>query len=133
MSTLSVEDQAFAIMAPRKLHQMFKIPATDKHDVLKVTYAIAGPDIGEDVPTILFCGGMFGTRYMAMSYNIFAENQRVRMIFFDRSVHIFVNLTVLSLQFSVLKIATRDRPPLHRYPNRRQTFSKAQLTPSDPD
>lgn len=86
ISETSPEEQAINITAPRKLHQIFTLPDTDKHGKLKVTYAIAGPDIGEDVPTILFCGGMFGTRYMAMWYNLFAEKQRVRMIFIDRSV-----------------------------------------------
>jgi hypothetical protein len=30
---------------------------------MKVTYAMAGPEEGKDVPTILFCAGMFGTRF----------------------------------------------------------------------
>lgn len=84
ITTISPEEEAINLIAPRKLHQIFTLPATDEHPIVKVTYAIAGPDIGEDVPTILFIGGMFGTRYMAMWYNIFAEKQRVRMIFIDR-------------------------------------------------
>lgn len=87
MSNISAaEEQAIEAIAPRKLHQIFTLPATDKHEALKVTYSIAGPDIGEDVPTIFFCGGMFGTRYIAMWYNLFAERQRVRIIFTDRLV-----------------------------------------------
>jgi hypothetical protein len=86
--TTSPEEQAINLIAPRKLHQIFTLPDTDRHGILKVTYAIAGPDIGQNVTTILFCGGMFGTRYMAAWYNLFAEKQRVRMIFIDRLVNL---------------------------------------------
>lgn len=79
-----IEEQALEAIAPRKLHQIFTLPATDDHGPLKVSYAIAGPELGEEVPTIFFCGGMFGTRWMAMSYNFLAEKERVRMIFIDR-------------------------------------------------
>ncbi len=81
---ISPEEQAIIITASRKLHQIFTLQATDQHGPLKVTYSIAGPDIGEDVPTILFCAGMFGTRWMAAWYDSFAEKEKVRMIFIDR-------------------------------------------------
>ena len=71
MTSPSVEVQAIEITAPRKFHQIFTIPATDRRSTpLKVTYAIAGVEHGEDVPTILFCGGMFGTRWQALYMNV---------------------------------------------------------------
>lgn len=84
ISISSAEERAIGIAAPRKLHQIFTLPATDKHEALKVSYSIAGPEAGEDVPTILFCGGMFGGRWMAPGHNFYAEKERVRLIFIDR-------------------------------------------------
>lgn len=83
-SISSAEEQAIGLLAARKLHQIFTLPATDKHEALKVSYSIAGPEAGEDVPTIMFCGGMFGGRWMAPWHNFYAEKQRVRIIFIDR-------------------------------------------------
>ncbi|CAL3966310.1 unnamed protein product [Diplocarpon coronariae] len=80
----SIKDQAIELIAPRKFHRVFTLPKAGKYGGLKVTYSIAGPDIGEDVPTIVFCGGMFGMRWMAVAQNWFAERNRVRVIFVDR-------------------------------------------------
>ncbi|CZR54154.1 uncharacterized protein PAC_04037 [Phialocephala subalpina] len=84
ISITPAEEQAIGRLAPRKLHQIFTLPATDKHEALKVSYSIAGPEAGEDVPTILFCGGMFGGRWLAPWHNFYAEKERVRLIFIDR-------------------------------------------------
>ncbi|KAK2629427.1 hypothetical protein QTJ16_000247 [Diplocarpon rosae] len=81
----STTDQAIELVAPRKFHRVFTLPQTGKYGGLKVTYSIAGPDIGEHVPTIVFCGGMFGMRWMAIAQNWFAEQHRVRVIFIDRA------------------------------------------------
>lgn len=81
----SAEVQAIELIAPRKYHQSFKIPATATHGPLRVTYAIAGvADGGEDTPTILFCGGMFGSRWQAPFQNYIAEQEGVRIVYIDR-------------------------------------------------
>lgn len=80
----SAEEQAIELIAPRKYHQCFKVPATASHGPLRVTYGIAGIIDGEDVPTILFCGGMFGSRWQAVVQNHIAEQEGVRILFIDR-------------------------------------------------
>lgn len=80
----SPEKQAIELVAPRKFHQIFTIPATTEHEQLKLTYAICGKEDGEDTPTILFSGGMFGSRWQAPFQNWLAEKEEVRVIFIDR-------------------------------------------------
>jgi hypothetical protein len=53
---------------------------------LKVTYGIAGVPIAEDVPSILFCGGMYGVKWQAVFMNWLAEKEGVWVIFADRLV-----------------------------------------------
>ena len=88
MSLPSQEVQAIEKLAPRKFHRIFTAPDTDRHGPLKVSYAIAGVDVDERerVPTILFCGGMFGTRYIAPWFDWLAQTEGVRMILIDRFV-----------------------------------------------
>lgn len=80
----SLEVQAMEPSIPEKFSQVFTVPGTDKHGPLKVTYAIGGPEHGEDVPTILFCGGMLATRWMVEMINWAAEKEGVRVLFIDR-------------------------------------------------
>lgn len=80
----SLECQAMTALSPRKFHRIFKVPATVTHGPLNVTYSIAGVEKGEDIPTILFCGGMFGTRYQAYSLDWMATRDGVRVLFVDR-------------------------------------------------
>ncbi|CZT00370.1 uncharacterized protein RAG0_08419 [Rhynchosporium agropyri] len=80
----SAEDQALTFLSQRKFHQIFTLPATKTHEQLKVTYGIAGPDFEEDAPTILYCGGMFGTRYLATTQDWFATQKGVRILMIDR-------------------------------------------------
>ena len=87
ITVLSPELQAIEIIAPRKFHRIFTVPDTDTRGPLKVTYGIAGVEDGEDVPTILFCGGMFGIRWQAVFLNWLAEKERVRILFIDRFVY----------------------------------------------
>jgi hypothetical protein len=82
----SIESQALELNAPEKFHRDFTVPATDKHGLLRVTYAIGGPEHGEDVPTILFCSGMLATRWMAQMINWMAEKEGVRVLYIDRLV-----------------------------------------------
>jgi len=80
----SASDTAIDLVSPIKFHQSFTLLATEKHGPLKVTYAIAGVPIGEDAPTIFFCGGMFGSRYMAVWENYLASKIGVRVLHIDR-------------------------------------------------
>ncbi|KAH7354775.1 Alpha/Beta hydrolase protein [Rhexocercosporidium sp. MPI-PUGE-AT-0058] len=82
--SISAEEQAIIFISQRKFHRLFTLPATNSHDVLKVTYGIAGPDIGEDAPTILYIGGMFGTRYLAVTQDWFATQKGVRILMIDK-------------------------------------------------
>lgn len=87
MAVPSPELQAIEIIAPRKFHKIFAVPGTDTRGPLKVTYAIAGVQDGEGIPTILFCGGMFGVRWQAVFLNWLAEKEGVRILFIDRFVY----------------------------------------------
>lgn len=80
----SLDIQAITALAPRKFHQIFTTPATESHGPLKTSFSIAGIEHGENVPTILFCGGMFGTRWQAHSFDWMATRDGVRVIFIDR-------------------------------------------------
>lgn len=88
MALPSQEIHVIEKLASRKFHGIFTAPDTDKHGPLKVSYAIAGVDVeeGENIPTILFCGGMFGTRYIAPLFDWIAETEEVRMVLIDRFV-----------------------------------------------
>lgn len=79
------EEEAIKIISPRKFHRLFTLPGTENHGPLKVSYAIAGLEDG-DVPTILFCGGMFCTRWHLINYEHLAQKEGVRMVSIDRSV-----------------------------------------------
>lgn len=76
--------QAIELVSPWKFHQIFTVPATDTHGLLKVTYSIAGIEIGDEAPTILFCGGMFGSRWQALFLDWMATRDEVRVVFIDR-------------------------------------------------
>ena len=79
------EEQAVELIAQRKFHQIFTLPATGSHGPLKVTYSILGPPVEEDAPTVVFCGGMFGSRYPFMLIiNHLAEKHGVRVLCIDR-------------------------------------------------
>ncbi|KAH9214438.1 Alpha/Beta hydrolase protein [Leptodontidium sp. 2 PMI_412] len=82
--SISTEEQAITLISRRKFHRLFTLPATSTHESLKVTYGIAGPDIGEDAPTILYVGGMFGTRYLAITQDWLATQKGVRILMIDR-------------------------------------------------
>jgi len=79
------EEEAIKIISPQKFHRLFTLPATENHGLLKVSYAISGPEDG-DVPTILFCGGMFCTRWHMIQYEHLAQEEGVRIVSIDRSV-----------------------------------------------
>ena len=77
------EEAAIKIVSPLKFHRLFNLPATDDHGPLKVSYSIAGPEDG-DVPTCLFIGGMFCTRWLNIVYEHLAQQEGVRILSIDR-------------------------------------------------
>ena len=84
MSPKTAEVQAAEILAAKKFHQLFEAPATETRGPLRVSYSIAGIEEGEDVETIMFCGGMFGTRLQAVSMDWLATKNGVRVLYIDR-------------------------------------------------
>jgi len=82
---ISKEDEVIRILSPRKFHRLFTLPATENHGALKVSYSIAGPEDG-DIPTILFVGGMFCTRWYIIGYEYIAQKEGVRILSIDRLV-----------------------------------------------
>lgn len=85
MALTASQIEAIERLAPIKFHQIFKIPATETHSELKVSYAIAGPS-DENVPTILFVAGMLGIRWLAFLFDHVATVEGVRVILIDRWV-----------------------------------------------
>ncbi|TVY33189.1 hypothetical protein LSUB1_G006335, partial [Lachnellula subtilissima] len=84
MTLSPVQEHVIEFVSPIKFHQSFTLPATDTHGALKVTYAVSGIPVGEDAPTILFCGGMFGSRWMAVFNDFLATKVGVRVLYIDR-------------------------------------------------
>lgn len=84
MTLTPVQECVIESVSPIKFHQSFTLPETDKHGALKVTYAVSGIPLGEDAPTILFCGGMFGSRWMAVFNDFLATKIGVRVLYIDR-------------------------------------------------
>ncbi|PVH84234.1 hypothetical protein DL98DRAFT_512624 [Cadophora sp. DSE1049] len=82
--SLNAEEQANTLISQRKFHRLFTVPATSTHEALKVSYGFAGPDIEEDAPTVLYCGGMFGTRYLGVTQDWIATQKGVRILMIDR-------------------------------------------------
>ncbi|TVY48735.1 hypothetical protein LOCC1_G002323 [Lachnellula occidentalis] len=84
MTLTPVQERVIELVSPIKFHQSFTLSETETHEALKVTYAISGIPIGEDAPTILFCGGMFGSRWMAVFNDFLATKVGVRVLYIDR-------------------------------------------------
>ncbi len=83
------EEEAIKRISPRKFHRLFNLPATGSHAALKISYAVAGPEDG-DVPTILFCGGMFCTRWHMIGFEHLAQMEGVRIVSIDRLVLLII-------------------------------------------
>ena len=84
MTLTPIQEHVIELVSPIKFHQSFILPATDTHGALKVSYAVSGIPVGEDAPTIMFCGGMFGSRWMAVFNDFLATKVGVRVLYIDR-------------------------------------------------
>lgn len=74
---------AVEYVARPHFHQRLTLPATDAHGELTVTYAVAG-NLDSSAPTLLFIGGMFGGRYLAVFQDYVCKKLGVRMVSVDR-------------------------------------------------
>ena len=68
-----------------RFHQRLALPATDAHGELEVTYAVGGSQ-DPSAPTLLFVGGMFGGRYVAVLSDYICREMGVRVVSVDRWV-----------------------------------------------
>jgi hypothetical protein len=89
MPSKTLDIKAIELILRIKYHGLFTIPATGKHGPLKISYSLAGTRDGTNVSTILFCGGMFGTRWQATFHDWIAQKHKVRVLYIDRSVREF--------------------------------------------
>ncbi|RDW60144.1 hypothetical protein BP5796_11750 [Coleophoma crateriformis] len=87
-----LETQNITFLSQRKFHNCFIVPATATHGILRVTYAIAGPELAssadgaaaDGIETVLFFGGMFGGRWIAPRWDYAAMKENVRCLIIDR-------------------------------------------------
>ena len=100
------ESRVLAYLSHARFHHRLTLPATDGHGELRVAYAVVGagadqlcdPDAGGSrrgskttaIPTIIWCGAMFATRWQAAYNHHLAEQMGVRVVYVDRSVHLFL-------------------------------------------
>ncbi|KAL4945568.1 hypothetical protein BDV06DRAFT_219257 [Aspergillus oleicola] len=68
------------LISNRNFHRRITLP-TPSHGPLTITYADIGSPTG---PTLLFCPGMFASRYLGIPLHVLAERAGVRLIVADR-------------------------------------------------
>ncbi|KXT18847.1 hypothetical protein AC579_3532 [Pseudocercospora musae] len=77
-------DAAIKILAARNLHQCLWLRPSETHARLRVTFSTTSNFHDASLPVVLFCGPMFGTRYLIIPFDELAKNSGVRMICVDR-------------------------------------------------
>ncbi|KAL3425300.1 hypothetical protein PVAG01_02091 [Phlyctema vagabunda] len=77
------DDELLAFASAAQFHQSLFLPATPSHGSLRVTFAVVGL-LEESAPTMLWLGGMFGTRYDGLSKHHMATTMGVRLVYCDR-------------------------------------------------
>ncbi|KAJ9156482.1 hypothetical protein NKR23_g1112 [Pleurostoma richardsiae] len=75
--------EAAAYLDQSRFHCRLTVPATDDHGLLTVTYAVAGAQ-SNSAHTVLFIGGMMGTRYLATLGDFLCEKLGLRFVVVDR-------------------------------------------------
>ncbi|KAK5113675.1 hypothetical protein LTR62_003302 [Meristemomyces frigidus] len=77
-------DEAIKIVCAAHYHQCLWLSSTEKHPRLRVTFSTTG-NFGDDtLPVVIFCGPMFGSRWLVQDFNHFICASRVRVICVDR-------------------------------------------------
>lgn len=79
-----IEGEAIRMLAAGNLHQRLWIPQTDSHDRLRVTFSTTKNFHNDALPTVLFIGPMFSTRWFAADLDSLCEQAGVRTICVDR-------------------------------------------------
>ncbi|KAF7187423.1 hypothetical protein HII31_11312 [Pseudocercospora fuligena] len=77
-------DAAIKILAAQHLHQCLWLPRSETHERLRVTFSTTSNFQHGSLPVVLFCGPMFGTRYLVLPFDKLAKESGVRMICVDR-------------------------------------------------
>lgn len=83
-SAASPTDQAIQLLCAKNFHQSLWLPATSSHPSLRVTFATSSNFANVNLPVVLFCGPMFGTRWLAVDCDHLATRKGVRLICVDR-------------------------------------------------
>ena len=83
LNAKQLEVRASEFVKQEKFNRSFRLPATEAHGELNVTYAVGGLD-SADAPTMLFIGGMMGGRYLASVADYVGMKRGTRIIVIDR-------------------------------------------------
>jgi predicted membrane channel-forming protein YqfA (hemolysin III family) len=88
----SLDDTILEYISHIRFHQKFILPATETHGPLRITYSLVGVEgeRSEDAPVMLWCGGMFETRWVSTLYHSWAAKEGLRILRVDRYVSIFL-------------------------------------------
>lgn len=125
LSPPEADATASSYLTPARFHRSLTLPAsttigTTSHPELRVTFAVCGAGVDDliikndptggfkskekQVPTILYCGGLFGSRYHGIfGCDFMAKAMGVRIVFVDRYVlyYLLVVTTVFDLEMCV--------------------------------
>ncbi len=63
---LSAQEEAVRIVCAKHIHQCFWLPRNETHEALRITYSTTSNFTNADLPVILVCGPMFGSRYVGV-------------------------------------------------------------------
>ncbi|KAF2721890.1 hypothetical protein K431DRAFT_320132 [Polychaeton citri CBS 116435] len=76
--------EALKILCNRDLHRCLRVPATEKHGRLRVTYSTTSNIRDASLPAILFPGPMSGMRLVVLEVEKLARDKGIRVIWIDR-------------------------------------------------
>jgi hypothetical protein len=85
----SPRDRALKTLSAGHFHQCLWLPQTTDHPRLRVTYATTGNFDDESLPTILFIGPLFNSRYLTLEIDKLARDCGVRVIVPERYAVVF--------------------------------------------
>lgn len=80
----SAMERATEMLCASHLHRSIWLPATEQHERLRVTYSLTRNFSDAQVPAVLFCGPLFGSRYINIMFDNLAKAAGVRVICVDR-------------------------------------------------
>lgn len=77
-------EKATEMLCADHLHRCIWLPATEQHERLRVTYSLTSNFADAQLPVVLFCGPLFGSRYVSIVFDHLATTTGVRVICVDR-------------------------------------------------